>query len=128
MELVKQETKNGCGQAAVAMILGISFQEACELFGHAHGTQTKEVAKATKAHGWHCPSKLQRVSKKRAIPSFCIAKMKWDRNYSWHWVVVTGDIVWDPCYGKSSLKRYTKTGTTSFKGKITSFLPVRPPK
>lgn len=46
MKLVKQNSPTTCGQACVAMVLGITLEESIGMFGHSNTTSDFEILKA----------------------------------------------------------------------------------
>ena len=49
MDLILQPVgSNMCGQACIAMIAGISIEEAVKAVGHRHSTKTREIVRERK--------------------------------------------------------------------------------
>lgn len=112
----QQPNKKNCGAIAVAVIAGVSVEDAVKAIGKNGLTSTKQLAKGLKALGYECPDKLQRTSR----PLLGIARLRYPNESRSHWVVVDGDKIFDGIYGNSD-------GTVKWKKgwKMTSFLPVK---
>lgn len=108
--------KKNCGVIAVAVIAGVTLEEAAKAIGKNGSTTTKQLAKGLRALGYECPNRLQRIPR----PPLGIAKL-FDpkRKSGWHWVVVDGDKIFDGINGNPD-------GTVNWPSswKMTSFLPV----
>ena len=114
-----------CGQACLAMLCGISLEEAVALIGHAHGTKTKEIIQALRILGVKVNSdRLIRIGlRKGGFPTTCLCRViafKEDRKalkeiYNWsHWVVLHEGRIYDPAYQRP---------VTSY-GRISAYLEV----
>lgn len=92
LEYIKQDTRPICGQVAVAVIAGVSLEEAIKAVGHEKGTTSKELISGLKKLGVKCKSKSQRVRKgytpKTAIFHISPSTKKWN----WHWVAFHDNI------------------------------------
>lgn len=86
-----------CGQVCLAVILGITLQEAITLVGHERGTQTKELTRHFNHGG------TRRWLSKGEVPDYalCISRpghLKPTGN--WHWVLFKDYKVLDPGFGE----------------------------
>lgn len=79
-----------CGQACVAMALGVSLEDSIRLIGHSHGTRTKELTAALGLPGEMC--------RRLPLTDFCIARVRSGENASFHWVLVDGFTIHDPVF------------------------------
>lgn len=90
-----------CGQLCVAAIAGKSRQEVQEAFGgHWRGTNARHVIAALKKLGFKTGKKCYRTKKKQAFPLYCMVRIKQkrrDKKYRSHWIVILGNIIYDPC-------------------------------
>lgn len=115
---LKQEPKSkNCGQIAVAVIAGITIEEATKLVGKKGGTNTKMISAALRKLGYLCPIRCSKMKR----PQLGIGQMKHPKRKSgWHWVVVDGDKIFDGINGNPD-------GTINWPEDwvITSYLPVR---
>lgn len=109
-----------CGQACVAMILGITLEQSIIQIGKRGCTNTKDLVKIINRHQ---PTKfrLTKVSKHQPIPTTGLLKVKWDIKGS-HWVLTDNGFVYDPIIGKKKMNKYLEI----INGRITSFLELDP--
>lgn len=87
-----------CGQACIAMVTGLSFDEAWKLVGHLNATGTQEIVQALRKAGIRCAGRLHRVSRRwLLLPQHAIVAVR-RRGYktSTHWVVYWEGKVYDP--------------------------------
>ena len=114
MKFITQPNKSYyCGQCCVAMVAGVSLEDAIEVVGNKKGTNTKQLHKALTHYGINCGSK-NRLKPIRGnlslLPHTAILKIKlaWKKR-NWHWVLKCGDKVYDPSAKiPISIKRYAK--------------------
>lgn len=82
-----------CGQVAVAVIAGISLEEAIKVVGKKGCTTTKDLVKAIRKLGFKCPDRCKKMNR---TPPLAIAQVKYPtRKSGWHWVVVDGNKIFD---------------------------------
>jgi hypothetical protein len=102
MKIILQEKDSHyCGQACLAMLLGISLKAAFKLIGHSKETKTKELVK----HFNH-------ENLKRGFPTktaLCISR----NNYmpakgNWHWIVFHKDHIYCPSHGIMTKEQFQK--------------------
>jgi nitrogen fixation NifU-like protein len=113
---IRQDPKTKCcGQIAVAVVAGITLDEAIKLVGKKGTTKTKDLVKALRKIGFSCPDRCRKMP----MPPLAIAQMRSPyRKSGWHWVVVDGKKIYDGCSG-------TPDGTVKWHGgKMTSYLPI----
>ena len=86
-----------CGQACVAMVLGIRLNMAIGLIGHDHGTKPKELAEALCLNGVHCMNYRVRYSVEKGLPPRALlAVSSTNRRRRYHWVLLWDDWIYDP--------------------------------
>jgi hypothetical protein len=110
--------KKNCGVIAVAVIAGVTVEEAAKAIGKNGTTTTKPLVKGLRALGYQCPNRL--VKFKLPFPSMAIAKMvSPSRKSGWHWVAISEGKIYDGIFGKPD-------GTVQwpFGAKMTSYLPI----
>ena len=96
-----QQPKNSrlCGQSCVAMASGLTLEQAIELFGHRHGTTTKDLVRVLRENEVPCDSRL-RVIRRNIIPARSILKVQFDvpgrKTPAWHWVLAWDGEIHDP--------------------------------
>ena len=121
MRLVYQETDRGCGIACVAMILGVSFDEAQRLFDDGdidRGRSGSDVARALRRAGIDCAPRLRRVRSLDAVPPGSVFAVRFrSAPDDSHFVVKAGDgVLLDPVDGH--LRRLPRDYV------VTSYLPI----
>ena len=85
-----------CGQACLAMILGVTLGQAIKAVGHKNGTKTALLAKVLRESGAECGSRLIPFRSHGIPTGFTgLVKLRW-RNGGWHWMVLWGGFVYDP--------------------------------
>jgi len=114
---IEQKPKShNCGPIAVAVIAGVTLEEAIKAIGKKGSTTTKQLVCGLRKLGWNCPDRCKKMPK----PPLGIAQLKSPtRKSGWHWVVVDGDKIYDGCNGNPD-------GTVRWINgeRITSYLPV----
>lgn len=122
MERIDQpEGSNLCGQACVAMLLGISLEEATGRVKHRGCTNWKMLRRALVAGGLACGEQLYRVTARRQVPDLALCHVRFGRGRVTHWIVMERGMVYDP-------DPWTARGggnALSHWGRITSFMEVR---
>lgn len=109
-----------CGQIAVAVVTGISLENAIKLVDKKrNGTTTKDLSRALRYLGYKCPNKCKKMPR----PPLAIAQVHRPNFSGWHWVVVDGDKIFDGAWGTPDGKVHWK----KMKWKITSYLPIEEP-
>lgn len=126
MKHVRQpKPSNLCGQACVAMILGISLDEAIERMKTRGGTRTKQLVKVLRDSGKvTCNGKLSRVRKDFKPPKCAVMKMCWKegtRRRS-HWVVWNEGWWYDP--SDTIVRKATEGLMAPSDAKLTSYLEI----
>jgi hypothetical protein len=120
---IKQpEGKNQCGQVAIAVIAGISLENAIEIVGKKGCTKTKELIKALHSLGFKCSNRCRKMPRPiLGIAQVHVRYSKKDKIWStnWHWVVVDNDKIFDGFMGN-------KDGTVNWPSswEITSYLEI----
>lgn len=85
-----------CGQACIAMILGVTLRDAVMLVGHADGTSTQELAEVLQWFDVSCGDRLSRAFK-RGFPADCLVRVSTHRfSRASHWIVRLRGIWFDP--------------------------------
>jgi len=113
-----------CGQAVVAMLLGVSLDKGCELIGHKRKTRTYDIVKALKSARWSTPDRRITVGPKRLPTDPCLVSVKWTKHPTRrHWVVLwNGEILCSIGLPTEWYKQHEGTLVKSM-----SFLPLIPP-
>jgi hypothetical protein len=107
---------NTCGQVAIAVLAGISLEEAIKLVGKKGCTSTKDLVKALRSLGFKCPNRCKKMPR----PTLGLGQVRCpERKSGWHWVVVDGIKIFDGTNGDTNGN--VIWGHT---WKMTSFLPI----
>lgn len=122
MKLIKQpENSNLCGQACVAMLLGISLKESIELIGRKGRTSLKHLKPILSTIYTIGLRKRSNVYIDSKVP--CLLTVTWDYKKRKHWVIGRLRKIYDPLMGKPSpLEEYLN----EIKGRVTSYIPLFP--
>lgn len=108
MVLVSQPKRSRlCGQATVAMALGVTLPEAIDLIGHRRGTTALELRAALAKRGLLVgPSILTRY---RPLPNdaLAIVRASKGKRRRWHWMLIDHGNMLDP--GSGSLEGFEIT-------------------
>jgi hypothetical protein len=105
------------------MILGISFRESIELFGHDSGTYPRELSAIIRLSGMPCKPNLKRTRGK-TLPKRGILNVGWCtdnkvKRRGRHWMVLWDGKIYDPSPGNMYAKLAPKGGA-----KILSYLEI----
>jgi hypothetical protein len=113
VRLVRQPPKtNLCGQACVAMVLGLSLAKVRPLFRKWGLTHTSDLVEALIRGGATGLRELVRVRRGVPLPALAICRFRWPGLWKSHWVVWAEGRFWDP-------EPDGKCGA-----RLTSYLPV----
>lgn len=124
LDLILQPRRSSlCGQAVVAMLLGVSLDNACELVGHKRQTWTRDVVKALRSAGWKVPNKRVTIGPNKLPTDPCLVNIKWAKHPSRHWVVLWNEEIY--CSLGLPTEWYKQYEGTLVKSM--SFLPLTPP-
>ena len=113
INLVKQpDNSNLCGQACVAMIIGISLNESIKLFNSRGKTGTKKLYYALRERGISCSDKSTRI-KNNNKPKLCIVIIHYTGCKNTHWCIWNNNKYYDPVRGiRAELDKFERE--TSF--------------
>ena len=106
MKLIAQPIESKlCGQACVAMLLGIPLEDSIKLFGHQKGTSALMIHEVLATQGIKCDKKLA-VAPYKHLKGWCSAvvtfmkvqmhKDKTGKRPSSHWVLNVYGKIYDP--------------------------------
>jgi hypothetical protein len=129
MKLVVQDSDTSCGQACIAMILGIDFDTACELVGHRRHTTTKDLIRALRAGGAECDDNL-RMLRKNDRPwwhtnTAILRHPDRHNRRKWHWCVYHDGYIFDSAFPAGPTSIYWLGESAIDWSRYTSFLCVR---
>lgn len=88
-----------CGQACLAMLLGITLADAVDRIGHRKATKTKELLRVLREEGYEPEGRLK--WKKAGPPKTGTLLLSIRRPpLNWkHWAVMEDGVIYDPVYG-----------------------------
>ncbi len=94
---IHEPTDLQCGQAVLAMVLGMSVEEVCRLLDNYRETTLKEMRSFLMDHGaWVSDVRVQ-VSEKEELPPLCMLSLETPR--CWHWSLYADGTFYDPEHG-----------------------------
>jgi len=118
-----------CGQIALAVITGLSVEQAIRQVGHEHGTTTRVLARHLRAFGYECGDRCRRRARSE-MPDLALAQLHSPNWRGWHWIVVDDGVVFD---GRERRRRAVGLRAYEFDAwrfdgaRITSYLAITPP-
>lgn len=117
---IKQDPKKkNCGVIAVAVIAGVTLEEAAKAIGKNGATTTKQLVKGLRALGYECPDRCTKF--KLPLPQMAIAQMHDpNRKSGWHWVSIVDAKIYDGLFGNEDGTVRWPLGC-----KMTSYLPIK---
>lgn len=78
---------NGCGPACVAMLTGVTLEQAERAVGKARKTHTRDLVAGLRRLGWRPGPRLMRLRPGLPMPPGTIVKVRWHGTALTHWVV-----------------------------------------
>jgi len=119
MRLVRQK-ENGCGPACVAMLAGVTLEEAERAVGKTRKTPTRDVAAGLTKLRLRPGPKLVRLRPGEVPPEDVVVKIRWHQSKVTHWVVhERNGRVFDPCRTE-----VTTLEETRHRAVVLSYLPM----
>lgn len=120
--ILQPENSSVCGQACVAMVLGITLDESIALFKSRGQTRTKKLLAVLRSQNIQCGNKLERVVPGSEPPSRCIVKILWTgkKKPPGHWMLRWDGSLYDPILGKDP--SFYRVYTDMYR--MTSFLRI----
>jgi hypothetical protein len=110
-----------CGQYCVAMVAGVEPEAAITAFGSRGPTRPQAVVNALRHFGLRVSPQLCRVTQQRPLPALGLLKLARPKQAAFHWVLLTGGIIYCPLLGIVPFEDYPQ-GHNGFK--FTSFLEI----
>lgn len=96
--IFQPEGSNLCGQACVAMLAGVSLEEATQTVGKSGLTLTRDVRQALEKYGFVLGPTI-RVSKKATMKDLCLCTIHYTDSENTHWTIYNEGVYYDPAYG-----------------------------
>ena len=97
IKYIKQPTPFLCGQACVAMLAGVSAEEAAAVMQNDKGTGKKDIEQALNHYGIRQAKTMTKADNATVLPGACILKVLLPR-YG-HWVLYYDGKYFDPEFG-----------------------------
>lgn len=110
-----------CGQACVAMLIGIGMAKVVLSTGKTRGTNLKDLLPLLKTKYHINQARLQRVTNNHWLPDLALLKVTWHKGS--HWVIKNSEMIYDPGSGIIGLDEYKDY--IAHRGRITSFLSLK---
>lgn len=128
MRWIKQHNHRNCGQIAVAVLTGASLKKIESMFGHHHGSYTRELVAVLRELGFKCPDRRKSTRKWPTKDFFGIIHIREQGDKrGGHYVAVANGKVWDGCATKP-MKLPEWIVEEIIRGwRITATLPVEKP-
>lgn len=101
MKLVRQGRERVCGQASVAMLAGLTLDEACAMVGHRHCTRTRELVAVLHKLGFSTshPFRCHVYRRGTQLPGLALVQARNSTKTGWHWMVHCEGMLYDPAGG-----------------------------
>lgn len=100
IEYIKEPTDLQCGQAVLAMVLGMKVSQVTEFLGNDRETTLKEMKYALKTHGVEISDERKQAFSKDELPVLCLLSLETPR--CWHWSLYCDGVFYDPEHGVMS--------------------------
>ncbi len=97
IKYIHEPTDLQCGQAVLAMVLGVSVEEIVKRLGNERETTLKEMKETFRANGVKISDARIQVQKKSELPPLCLLSLETPR--CWHWSLYCEGIFYDPEHG-----------------------------
>lgn len=94
---IHEPTDLQCGQAVLAMVLGLPVEQVAEELGNFRETDLKEMKGYFRSHGvWVSDERIQ-VRDRSELPPLCMLSLETPR--CWHWSLYCEGSFYDPEHG-----------------------------
>lgn len=97
IEYIHEPTDLQCGQAVLAMVLGMKVDEIVAFLGNERETTLKEMKDTFRHFGVAVSDKRISVLKKEQLPPLCMLSLETPR--CWHWSLYCEGVFYDPEHG-----------------------------
>lgn len=97
IEYIHEPTDLQCGQAVLAMLLGISPEKVCEYLGNDRETTLGEMKLFLSQHGVTMLSERRQALSKEDLPECALLSLETPR--CWHWSLYVDGVFYDPEHG-----------------------------
>ena len=97
IEYIHEPTDLQCGQAVLAMVLGIPVGQVCTELGNERETTLKEMRSYFEAHGVQMAAGRSQAQGKEDLPRLALLSLETPR--CWHWSLYADGVFYDPEHG-----------------------------
>lgn len=96
-DYIHEPTDLQCGQAVLAMLLGVSVESICEELHNERETTFREMKQVLENHGFKLSSERKQAITKADLPKIALLSLETPR--CWHWSLYAKGIFYDPEHG-----------------------------
>lgn len=96
-EYIHEPTDLQCGQAVLAMLLGMSVDSICKELQNERETTFREMKRVLENHGFKLSSERRQAITKADLPKIALLSLETPR--CWHWSLYAKGIFYDPEHG-----------------------------
>ena len=97
IEYIHEPTDLQCGQAVLAMVLGIPVGQVCAELGNERETTLREMREYFEAHGVKMAAGRSQAQGKEDLPRLALLSLETPR--CWHWSLYADGVFYDPEHG-----------------------------
>ena len=106
---IHEPTDLQCGQAVLAMVLGLPVGQVAKELDNDRETTLKEMKSYLRSHGARVSDERMQVTEKSQLPPLCMLSLETPR--CWHWSLYCEGTFYDPEHGvmddfPASARRY----------------------
>ena len=94
---VHEPTDLQCGQAVLAMVLGIPVEQVSAELGNDRETTLKEMRSYFESHGGVMSAQRKQAQTKQELPPLALLSLETPR--CWHWSLYADGVFYDPEHG-----------------------------
>ncbi|WP_294476590.1 hypothetical protein [uncultured Ruminococcus sp.] len=94
---IHEPTDLQCGQAVLAMVLGIPVRQVADELQNYRETDLKEMKSYLRSHGMHISDERIAFADKSELPPLCLLSLETPR--CWHWSLFCEGTFYDPEHG-----------------------------
>ena len=97
IEYIHEPDDLQCGQAVLAMLTGMTAEEAAEILGNYRETNLREMREFIDSHGYTMGRIRCEAKNRKELPPLCLLSLETPR--CWHWSLYCEGIFYDPEHG-----------------------------
>ncbi len=94
---IHEPTDLQCGQAVLAMLLGVSVESICAELQNERETTFREMKQVLESRGFKLSAERKQAGSKADLPSIALLSLETPR--CWHWSLYAEGIFYDPEHG-----------------------------